>query len=503
MEAAAELVIQADKFDAISSKRESVGNQPIVLMRSKQATNDSPPRPRVEDMEAAAKLVIQADKFEALASKRETIGNQPHVPVYGYQATEGLSPGPRVEDMDAAAELVIQADKLDSISSSNGERVGNPFLTTANGEQARENLPRVDDMEAASSLVSQADEYNLHSNDENIAGIRFESQGNVEDSISTECENVIARPEVSMFPQGRHPGAFAVNGPHLSDSGSNGRNGTSNESQREPEHQRHQRQVFPDFHMAFHRTNLSSIQNAHITEANAIDDAEAVVYATSVNTDTTAKIRRIVIGLGIVLVMVIAGHSVGLTYEPNYDFSVSQKIYWGCEPYYGVFARCRCSGNNMTDGLNLLTANETKFYNDLQKLLLNENVITNYYTIGSCETENQCMVWSSKYLRRNITDETAHTALNETNTVIEAHVLCMTYLQLDGWYWQENDGWLTEGYYCDWFGVSCSFLWRWRVTAIELPSNALNGTFPSLLHHMPSLRKYYDEKVSSLYLSFS
>jgi hypothetical protein len=24
-----------------------------------------------------------------------------------------------------------------------------------------------------------------------------------------------------------------------------------------------------------------------------------------------------------------------------------------------------------------------------------------------------------------------------------------------------------------------------------------------LLHHMPSLRKYYDEKVSSLYLSFS
>jgi hypothetical protein len=65
----------------------------------------------------------------------------------------------------------------------------------------------------------------------------------------------------------------------------------------------------------------------------------------------------------------------------------------------------------------------------------------------------------------------------------------MTYLQLDGWYWQENDGWLTEGYYCDWFGVSCSFLWRWRVTAIKLPSNALNGTFPSLLHHMPSLRE--------------
>jgi hypothetical protein len=134
-----------------------------------------------------------------------------------------------------------------------------------------------------------------------------------------------------------------------------------------------------------------------------------------------------------------------------------------------------------------LTANETKFYSDLKKLLLNVGVIAENYTIDSCELQNQCIVWSSNYLKRNLTEEIARIAFNATKPVIQAHVLCMTYLQLDGRHWQENDGWLTEGYYCDWFGVSCSFLSR--ITAIELPSNVLNGTFPSLLHHMPYLRE--------------
>jgi hypothetical protein len=140
-----------------------------------------------------------------------------------------------------------------------------------------------------------------------------------------------------------------------------------------------------------------------------------------------------------------------------------------------------------------LTANETKFYSDLKKLLLNVGVIAENYTIDSCELQNQCIVWSSNYLKRNLTEEIARIAFNATKPVIQAHVLCMTYLQLDGRHWQENDGWLTEGYYCDWFGVSCSFLSR--ITAIELPSNVLNGTFPSLLHHMPYLRKCDNENV--------
>jgi Leucine-rich repeat (LRR) protein len=251
----------------------------------------------------------------------------------------------------------------------------------------------------------------------------------------------------------------------------------------------HQGRVLSDFNLRFYRTNSSSIQNADIAEANAIDDAEAVVYATSVNADRTAKNRRIAVGLGILAVVIIVGLSVGLTYEvtnPNGDKGIDP---WCLLPpdKQHVFARCLCSGNNTTDGLNLLTANETKFYSDLKKLLLNVGVIAENYTIDSCELQNQCIVWSSNYLKRNLTEEIARIAFNATKPVIQAHVLCMTYLQLDGRHWQENDGWLTEGYYCDWFGVSCSFLSR--ITAIELPSNVLNGTFPSLLHHMPYLRE--------------
>jgi hypothetical protein len=252
-----------------------------------------------------------------------------------------------------------------------------------------------------------------------------------------------------------------------------------------------------DLNLRFHRTNASSIQNAHIAEANAINDAEAVVYATSVNPDNTAKIRRIVIGLGILAVLIIVGLSVGLTYEVKNPNGGEGKDPWCLLPVnkQDVFSRCVCSSNNTTEGL-LLEVEETKYYNDLQKLLQKRGVINGNYTIDSCEPQNQCMVWSSNYLRRNVTGERARLALSQTNTAIQSHVLCMTYVQLDGRHWQVNDQWLTEANYCEWFGVSCSFLSR--ITTIELPSNILNGTFPSLLHHMPYLRKCNNEKMFSI-----
>jgi hypothetical protein len=255
---------------------------------------------------------------------------------------------------------------------------------------------------------------------------------------------------------------------------------------------RHQGRVLSDLNLRFHRTNANSIQNAHIAEANAIDDAEAVVYATSVNPDNTAKIRRVVIGLGILSVLIIVGLSVGLTYEVKNPNGGEGDDPWCLLPLnkQDVFARCVCSGTNTTEGLRLMDE-EITFYNDLQNLLQKRGVINGTYSIDSCEPQNQCMVWSSDYLRRNVTGELARLALSQTHTAIQSHVLCMTYLQLDGRHWQVNDQWLTEANYCEWFGVSCSFLSR--ITAIELPSNVLNGTFPSLLHHMPYLRKCNNE----------
>jgi hypothetical protein len=248
----------------------------------------------------------------------------------------------------------------------------------------------------------------------------------------------------------------------------------------------HQGRVLSDFNLRFYRTNSSSIQNADITEANAIDDAEAVVYATSVNPDRTAKNRRIAVGLGILAVAIIVGLSVGLV---STNVSIESKDN-GLDPWcllplneQDVFARCVC---NTTKEI-LLEDKETQFYDVLQKLLRNESVITNYYTINSCEPQNQCMLWESNYIRRNISDEIAQLMLDENEPAIQAYILCMVYLQFDGRNWQQNQNWLNETVVCNWFGVSCSFLSR--ITRIELPANGLNGSFPTELSYMPFLRE--------------
>jgi hypothetical protein len=292
------------------------------------------------------------------------------------------------------------------------------------------------------------------------------------------------------------PGAVPINGRSVGPAPDWARPQPESRPRQQPI-RRHQGRVLSDLNLRFHRTNASSIQNAHITEANAINDAEAVVYATSVNPDNTAKIRRIVIGLGILAILIIVGLSVGLTYEVKNPNGGEGKDPWCLLPVneQDVFSRCVCSSNNTTEGL-LLEVEETKYHNALQKLLQKRGIINGNYTIDSCEPQNQCMVWSSNYLRRNGTGELARLSLSQTHTAIQSHVLCMTYMQLDGRHWQVNDHWLTEANYCEWFGVSCSFLSR--ITAIELPSNVLNGTFPSLLHHMPYLRKCNNEKMISI-----
>ena len=121
---------------------------------------------------------------------------------------------------------------------------------------------------------------------------------------------------------------------------------------------RRQRRVMSDFNLAFHRNNASSIQNADITEANAINDAEAVVYATSVNPDNTAKNRRIVIGLGIMAVAIIVGLSVGLVSKSVPPTSQDDFLDPWCllpAEEQDVFARCVCSSNNTTDESSLDT----------------------------------------------------------------------------------------------------------------------------------------------------
>jgi hypothetical protein len=177
-----------------------------------------------------------------------------------------------------------------------------------------------------------------------------------------------------------------------------------------------------------------------------------VIYASSVSTDERVKMQRRMAVMGFVAVMIFVGVIVGLTYEvTNLDEDMDLL------GEQDVFSQCVCSRNNMTKGLLL--------------------------------------VWSSNYLRQNITGKLAHLALSQRNPAIQSHVLCMTYVQLNGQRWQVNDQWLTGANYCEWFGVSCSFLSR--ITAIELPLNLLNGMFPLLLHHMLYLGKCNDLKMWS------
>ena len=309
----------------------------------------------------------------------------------------------------------------------------------------------------------------------------------------SDTDGIAMQPSLTMRRQSNdddiRPGAIAMQGRGV---GPMPACANVNHHQRRNESPRRHRHVLSDLNYSFRRQTSGSVVSAEIAQASAVDNAEPVVYATSINPDRTATNRRIVIGLGIVAVLLILGLSVGLirTWDEEVVESIPSKSEterkhpW-CEQQLeeqDVFAHCLCS--NTTSELEW-TQTEKRYYHMLQRVFINNSVIDTEQEMDSCATQNQCMVWTANYERRNMTKAEFEVALENTDPVIQYYALCMTYIQFDGWNWTQHDGWLKDKFFCDWFGMQCSFLSR--VTGIKLPSNGLNGTFPSELGRMAFL----------------
>lgn len=239
---------------------------------------------------------------------------------------------------------------------------------------------------------------------------------------------------------------------------------------------------------------------ASIVRANAVDDAELVVYASSVSPDERVKMRRRVIGVGIFALLVIIGLSIGLTFKSAASKPPMTPVSGPPSPTeppistdprcllppeeQDVFAQCECF--NTTEQLSL-TDEEKQVYLELRSFLLNSSAIDEKYGIDSCDPQNQCIVWRANYERRDEKDRATNLTLNDKDALVQSYSLCSAYLGLAGWNWERNDSWIETENFCDWYGVTCSFLSR--VTSVELPSNGLDGTLTSELRHMSYLRE--------------
>jgi hypothetical protein len=228
----------------------------------------------------------------------------------------------------------------------------------------------------------------------------------------------------------------------------------------------------------------SQENQVNVVTASAVDDAELVVYASSVSPDERIKMRRKMIAIGIIVLFVIVGITIGVMVAiVSYGGATAPPAAGDCQD---VFSCCRRF--NSTEAALILTDKEQNYYFELQNLLVNSSVIDDILAMVSCEAENQCLVWTANYQRRNMTEIEANMSLQNDYPAIQDYTLCLTYLQLDGWHWKRNDGWLEGKNPCSWFGLVCTFLSR--ITQIQLPSNDLNGMLPPELGRMPFLGKY-------------
>jgi hypothetical protein len=226
-----------------------------------------------------------------------------------------------------------------------------------------------------------------------------------------------------------------------------------------------------------------------------VDDAEVVIYASSVSPDERVKMRRRMVIMGIVAILVIIGVAFGVLATsksghqgvgepPSSSFICGEDIFECCKYY------------NSTG--NIFTSTEESYYNDLQSLLFNEGTISEMYGVDSCEPQNQCMVWLANYEQRGITGEEAQMALSDRpKLLVQDYILCMMYLTLGGEEWDRNYEWLRDTDACNWYGLSCSLLSR--IAIIDLASNGLNGSLPLELGLMPFLGEFHIQVVAMSY----
>ena len=72
----------------------------------------------------------------------------------------------------------------------------------------------------------------------------------------------------------------------------------------------------------------------------------------------------------------------------------------------------------------------------------------------------------------------------------ECEVLEKLFIETDGIFWFNNQGWLRTNQPCDWFGVTCaSTAWPRPVTKIELISNNVGGSLPPDLSLLSQLKE--------------
>jgi hypothetical protein len=216
---------------------------------------------------------------------------------------------------------------------------------------------------------------------------------------------------------------------------------------------------------------------ASVVRANAVDNAEVIIYASPVSPDERVKMRRRMVIMGIVAILVIIGVAFGVSAAPQATRDGCGEDIFECCKYY-----------NSTG--NFLTSTEESYYNDLQRLLFNEGTISEIYGVDSCEPQNQCMVWLANYEQRGITGEEAQMALlDRPELLVQDYILCMMYLTLGGEEWDRNYEWLGNTDACNWYGLSCSLLSR--IAIIDLASNGLNGALPLELGLMPFLGEFH------------
>jgi len=228
-------------------------------------------------------------------------------------------------------------------------------------------------------------------------------------------------------------------------------------------------------------------QLTEIAMADAVDNAELVVYASSVNPDERVKMRRRIAALGTFSCLLIFALVFGLSWAGTRT-SVDNQGDPRCllpREHQDIFAHCAC--HNTTEGLHL-TSKEREVYYTSQRLMLDHNFTTEIPARDSCSFENQCLLSGANYMRRGTDEEIVNVTLGHLSYSLQFYTLCLLYLNFDGPNWDRNDDWVVSDQVCDYFGVRCNFLHR--VEALDLSSNGLDGTLPSEIRHMPFLRKF-------------
>jgi hypothetical protein len=228
-------------------------------------------------------------------------------------------------------------------------------------------------------------------------------------------------------------------------------------------------------------SDVEEVCDANLVSASRVNDAEKVFEAEDIKHDYHRR-NMMLIACACILVVVVIAIVLNKYLQPDDDDDDCTGDELCCQSVAQQPLAVRCYCSNFTTTGNFYDAMDERGQQEYRRLTRNTTQEFSNDT-DSCDLFNQYALIVSNLT----TSEDAGGSFAEAPSSLNLTLFTLIdiYLTMDGIHWLNSEDWLSEEV-CSYFGLSCGFIDV--VVTLRMPDNGLEGTLPTYLGCLQSLR---------------